>query len=1065
MRWRRGVGRDAVRPRAALPRRRRSHGFVGRAFLAVALVVLVVVLFGDGLANPVSAQGSEAAASLTARVAGVPERHDGSSAFSFELYFSEEVDLSYRTLRDTAFEATGATVRTASRRLPPSNVGWNITVVPASDADVVLVLAAGRACDVAGAVCTAGGVRLSEALTVTVEGPVEAAVSLTARVVGVPERHDGSSAFSFELYFSEEVALSYRTVRDTAFEVTGAAVRTASRRSPPSNVGWNVTVVPASDADVVLVLAAGRACDVAGAVCTAGGVRLSEALTVTVEGPAAPVVGGVLSFVVVEGETAVGALSATDADSAAADLVWSVPAGAAGGADRSRFSLSSGGVLAFAGGKDFEAPDDADSDGTYEVTVQVSDGSLTGTADVTVALSNRNEAPTADAGGAQSDVAAGATVTLSGTATEPDADDTLSYAWTQTAGETVTLTAPAAATTTFTAPSNLATDATLTFTLRVTDAGGLHDDDTVQITVTAPPAPAAPVVGGVLSFVVVEGETAVGSLSATDADTDVGDLVWSVPAGAAGGADRSRFSLSSGGVLAFAGGKDFEAPDDADSDGTYEVTVQVSDGSLTGTADVTVVLSNRNEAPTADAGGDQSDVAAGATVTLSGTATDPDTGDTLSYAWTQTAGEAVTLTAPAAAATSFTAPSDLTTDATLTFTLRVTDAGGLSHQDQVAVTVRMAADDATPSPFDANDAAAYVAARDALIAEVSAAPPNVVGASRYASNYAFAANWHRSQHSLDPDVPLGEDDPNSLPSPADPQALKEAIDALAEAAGLPGSLINGTDTEDTGGAVSSTQQPAVTLGDYKADLFFEKYVDWGMRSSMDLAIEVPRGAAGVDRVVVQWRRGVERYDDVRRHEVSINEDSPAFRLAIQGLDARFQYAVRVSLEDRRGNVVGITEATGALRSSAYPVGPGGAPRVDAGGLSLLPGATWIDVVWPATAAATGHTVQWKPASDAGWDGAQQAIAAADATGHTLEGLTAGRRYTVRVRANTVGGTAGWFGAATAGLVSAAPSPLLLEGDHRSIVASWGPPRRNRRRVGRAVLAAVAPRRRVLRRNP
>ena len=236
-----------------------------------------------------------------------------------------------------------------------------------------------------------------------------------------------------------------------------------------------------------------------------------------------------------------------------------------------------------------------------------------------------------------------------------------------------------------------------------------------------------------------------------------------------------------------------------------------------------------------------------------------------------------------------------------------------------------------------------------------------------------------------------------------------------------------------------TKLSAVTLGDYKPDLFFEKYVDWGMRSSMDLAVEVPRGAAGVERVVVQWRRGVERYDDVRRHEVSINEDSLAFRMAIQGLDARFQYAVRVSLEDRRGEVVGITEATGALRSSAYPVGPGGAPRVDAGGLSLLPGATWIDVVWLATAAATGHTVQWKPASDAGWDGAQQAIAAADATGHTLKGLTAGRRYTVRVRANTVGGTTGWFGAATTGLVSAAPSPLLLEGDHRSIVVSWGPP--------------------------
>ena len=44
--------------------------------------------------------------------------------------------------------------------------------------------------------------------------------------------------------------------------------------------------------------------------------------------------------------------------------------------------------------------------------------------------------------------------------------------------------------------------------------------------------------------------------------------------------------------------------------------------------------------------------------------------------------------------------------------------------------------------------------------------------------------------SVPPDIPLGEADPNSLPSPADQQALKDAIDALAVAAGLPQSMID-----------------------------------------------------------------------------------------------------------------------------------------------------------------------------------------------------------------------------------------------------------------------------------
>ena len=89
-------------------------------------------------------------------------------------------------------------------------------------------------------------------------------------------------------------------------------------------------------------------------------------------------------------------------------------------------------------------------------------------------------------------------------------------------------------------------------------------------------------------FLVDEGETAVATLTADDSDTATSDLIWTNT----GGADSAKFSLTSAGVLTFSSAKDYEAPDDADADGTYEVTVQVSDGSDLDSADLVVTLEN-----------------------------------------------------------------------------------------------------------------------------------------------------------------------------------------------------------------------------------------------------------------------------------------------------------------------------------------------------------------------------------------------------------------------------------------------------------------------------------------
>ncbi len=92
----------------------------------------------------------------------------------------------------------------------------------------------------------------------------------------------------------------------------------------------------------------------------------------------------------------------------------------------------------------------------------------------------------------------------------------------------------------------------------------------------------------VSTLAVAEGETEIATLTATDSDSTVGELTWTKT----GGADSSNFTLSSAGVLAFVVAKDYETPDDADGDGTYQVEVQVSDGSNSATAALAVALEN-----------------------------------------------------------------------------------------------------------------------------------------------------------------------------------------------------------------------------------------------------------------------------------------------------------------------------------------------------------------------------------------------------------------------------------------------------------------------------------------
>lgn len=95
-----------------------------------------------------------------------------------------------------------------------------------------------------------------------------------------------------------------------------------------------------------------------------------------------------------------------------------------------------------------------------------------------------------------------------------------------------------------------------------------------------------------------------------------------------------------------------------------------------------------NSQPTANAGIDQ-DVDEFDTVMLDGSvSTDPDTGDVLSFAWAQTGGTTVTLSASNVAQPTFEAPDVLVLNSpeSLTFELTVSD-GSANHSDSIAITV------------------------------------------------------------------------------------------------------------------------------------------------------------------------------------------------------------------------------------------------------------------------------------------------------------------------------------------------------------------------------------------
>jgi hypothetical protein len=288
----------------------------------------------------------------------------------------------------------------------------------------------------------------------------------------------------------------------------------------------------------------------------------------------------------VENATAVTVIAASDADGDA--LTYSI----SGGADAALFAIDAAtGALSFVAAPDFEATGDAGGDNVYDVVVSASDGSFTDSRALAVSVGNANE-------GVSISSAASASIDENGTgvtvvaASDAD-DDALTFSI--SGGADAGLFAIDAATGAlrfvsapdFEAPGDAGGDNVYDVVVSASD-GSFADARAMSITVRN--ANEGVTIASAASVSVVENQTAVMVVAASDADGDA--LAYSI----SGGADAALFAIDAAtGALRFVSAPNYEAPGDAGGDNVYDVVVSASDGVLSASRAFAVSVGNADE--------------------------------------------------------------------------------------------------------------------------------------------------------------------------------------------------------------------------------------------------------------------------------------------------------------------------------------------------------------------------------------------------------------------------------------------------------------------------------------
>lgn len=314
------------------------------------------------------------------------------------------------------------------------------------------------------------------------------------------------------------------------------------------------------------------------------------------------------------------------------------------------------------------------SAGVYEYQVKVVDDRADWTfATVKITVNpgaGPNQNPTANAGGDIIINQPATTATLNGSASFDPEGKMASYAWTR-------LTGPAGGNITNAASASTPVTGlglgVYTFRLVVKDTDGLSDDDTVKLTVNEPNKSGIPNAGTDIVLSLPTNNTTLNGSASVDPDGSISKYEWTRLTG------PTTYTIVSpnSAITALTGLVQ----------GVYTFKLTVWDNLWVPTTDavmVTVSAATGNQAPTANAGANITLTLPANNTTLNGSGSTDPNGNISSYAWTRISGPTQHTLGNAGAAS--TTLSNLVAG-TYAFRLLVTDAGGLTDDDTVLVTV------------------------------------------------------------------------------------------------------------------------------------------------------------------------------------------------------------------------------------------------------------------------------------------------------------------------------------------------------------------------------------------
>jgi len=250
----------------------------------------------------------------------------------------------------------------------------------------------------------------------------------------------------------------------------------------------------------------------------------------------------------------------------------------------------------------------------HTITVTATDGSLSVTDTFILTIANVNDDPSASAGSDQTPTE-GATVTLDASGSSDEDGNSMTYAWTQDSGTTMSLSDTTSATPSFSAPEATANYA-LVFIVTVSDGVGGSDTDSVTITVQADNDAPSITSSGVLSAT----EDAAYSSTVTTSDPESQTVTVTCTTCPS----WLSYSSSTGKLTGTPGNDDV---------GTNAVVISATDQTTAVTQSFTITVANINSIGSVSLSGTTAEDS-----TLTATVSDPDgmTGVTVTYQWQRT---------------------------------------------------------------------------------------------------------------------------------------------------------------------------------------------------------------------------------------------------------------------------------------------------------------------------------------------------------------------------------------------------------------------------------------------